>query len=107
MTALIGQKTSIPPKTNINWEDGDVLFSDHIPWSVTALAGRPHKNVKPGRTVRAVEGLVGCPDGRLPRVGERHRAPGGFSCSSRTRSPLEVLGGGSGDLEHPTDIATH
>lgn len=39
-----------------------MLFPDHIPWSVAALAGRPHKNVKPGRTVGAVEGLVGCPD---------------------------------------------
>lgn len=60
-----------------------MLFPDHIPWSVTALARRPHKNVKPGRTVRAVEGLVGCPGaGRQP-------GPSGFSWSRPRRVAVE------------------
>lgn len=53
-----------------------MLFPDHIPWSVTALAGRPHKNVRPGRTVGAVEG-------RLPRRQLASQDQAGFPVPGR------------------------
>lgn len=81
------------PAKKKKWEDGDMLFPDHSPWSVTALAGRPHKNVRPGRTVGAVEGLVGCPDGSsLARTKRAVLFQAETGCRG-TWSPLEVLGG--------------
>lgn len=66
-----------------------MLFPDHSPWSVTALAGRPHKNVRPGRTVGAVEDWSAAQTDRTKRAFLFQAETG---CSG-TWSPLEVLGG--------------